>query len=246
MALVPSHLSSIQMSVLQWCWGLLRIHSLCSSLYFLNRNWKFREAACPFSWKNFILVHAIATALNLNTYTKEQGLFYNASASFFTSILFVFLSIHISALLFPDDGLIQGVKKDQRNCPNLQSFPLSSFPHSGATEICFLALIFFSILQILPFFFSFFNETGKNCKTNDSCVILLLPGGCLVSHHSIFRGRHLAISVIFIQADIERLLLLLHMTVLTSAELWPPITVQYVSMQTHLSSWKFFLPHPLP
>jgi len=75
--------------------------------------------------------------------------------------LFVFLSIHISALLFPDDGLIQGVKKDQRNCPNLQSFPLSSFPHSGATEICFLALIFFSILQILPFFFFFLMRLAK-------------------------------------------------------------------------------------
>lgn len=163
----------------------------------------------------------------------------------FFFFFFLFLSIQISALLFPTDGQVQGVKKDQRNCLNLHHSLCPGFLYGGATETCFLALIFFSILWILPFFFSF-NETGKNVKTNDSCFILLFPGGCLVSHHSIFRGRHLAISVIFIQADIERLLLLLHMTVLTSAELWPPVSVQYVSMQTHLSSWKFFLLHPLP
>lgn len=81
---------------------------------------------------------------------------------------------------------------------------------------------------------------GKNEKIQHSYFTLLFPNGCMVSEHFIFVDRYLAISVTFAQADSDRLLLLLHTTVSTSTGSGPPVSVQYVSMQTRLSSSKFF------
>lgn len=68
----------------------------------------------------------------------------------------------------------------------------------------------------------------------------------LASNDCICTGRYLAISVVFIQADIERLLLSLRMTVSTSTKSWLRASARYVWMQARLSSSKFLLPRPLP
>lgn len=115
-----------------------------------------------------------------------------------------------------------------------------SFLYREATEIVFW-----------PSFFSYFviclfpTKLGRKKEINNSYFILFFPNGCLASKDSICTGRYLAILVIFVQADIERLLLLLHTTVATSTKLWLHVGVQFVSMQTHLSRLKFFLPQPL-
>lgn len=115
-----------------------------------------------------------------------------------------------------------------------------SFPVQWSHWDSFLAFFFFSFLHTL--YFVFYLQNGQKLKGKELLFNLTLPNGCPVSEHSIFTDRYLAISVTFAQADSDRLLLLLHTTVSTSTGSGPPISVQYVSMQTHLSSSKFFSP----
>lgn len=159
-------------------------------------------------------------------------------------LVFLFLSIQISTLLFQGDGIMQWMKGSRSkktpwtaNIPFVQPY----FPVQESHRDCLLALIFFILCNL-----SFNYKTGKKKKSEDNYFILHLLNGCLASNNSFCIGRYLAMSVIFIQADIERLLLLPHVTVLTGAKLWSHLSVQYAPMQTHLSSWKFFLPHLLP
>lgn len=118
-------------------------------------------------------------------------------------LIFIFLCIHTSTLLFKDDGIMNQKSSRFKKTNDLQTFPLSSssFLCRETREVVFK---YFVILHL-------FTKLGVE-KINSSYFILHPLSGCLASDKSFHTGRYLAISVTFIGAGIERLLLLLQMT----------------------------------
>lgn len=118
-------------------------------------------------------------------------------------IIFIFPSIHISTLLFLDDGIMTWKSSRFKKTSDLQAFPLSrfSFLYREAREV---VSKYFVILHLSA-------KPGVK-KINTSYFILRPLKGCLAADESFCTSRYLTISVILTEADIERLLLLLQMT----------------------------------
>lgn len=132
---------------------------------------------------------------------KSKLYFIKQVSNFPLLLIFIFLSIQTSTLLFQDDGIMNRMSSRFKKSNDLQTFPLSSF-----------SLLYREIREVVfKYFLILHLSTKLGVKKINNCYFILRPlNVCVASDKSfaqadIWQFRN-------IEAGIERLLLLLQMT----------------------------------
>lgn len=121
--LVQSHLFSVQIFELQWCLPFLNTYFLQQFVLYWIRYQKLKETAELSVQSKEFCCNISHQAFGL----KSKLYFIMQVSNFPLLLIFIFLSIHISALLFLDDRIMNWESSRFKKTNDPQAFPLSSF-----------------------------------------------------------------------------------------------------------------------